>query len=311
MNVEHFNQACDVINKAFETPLGRAMFKDDQLTNIINRIGKNLGYEQLSVDDGELYQNISTYIQSKKTPMTESKKLNEASFELPTPKNILRYDDDIVVKSIQDIIKKDFDNITVEHIKGDEGGAFYTMTVSLSLAENIHDDLERKRFHIMQTMATFKAQFFGAISGVLPVINMNTGSYEFTKNSTKLRFAATLCLSHTNDRDWVSGVYKGPEQKKRENIKESSASHKHALKSMSLNSAIQSFKNQRMDRKMLETAIKACGRNELEFYVLRAIGLGVEVDLSDIEPDSEAEAAAPKPKVGGSEKPYNPNDKIA
>ena len=166
----------------------------------------------------------------------------------------------------------------------------------------------------MQVMAKFKAQFCSAISSILPIVNMSTGSYEFTKNSSKLKFEGTICLSHTNDRDWVSGVYRGPETKAKESeneydnkqdrantksmikeldenadiIKETSG-RKHALTPIALSKAIQLYNSKKISQRMLETAIKACSRSELEFYVLRSVGIEAAVDVSDVKPGSVIE----------------------
>lgn len=301
-------------------------FTGSEKTNFINRVGKSFGYEQLSSDDGELYYALTAYLDKKQNgdkmknnkidlgkdsiqDLFNESLLKESALEIPQSKNILRYDDDIVVKTIKEITKKEFNNVTIEQIKGDEGGAFYNIIFSLELEDDIRDDIERKRFYIMQTMAKFKAQFCAAISAILPVVNMNTGSYDFTKNSSKLKFGATICLSHTNDRDWVSGIYRGPEEKKKtaiadyENkedrvmpvaksmIKEldslqETSPKKHAISPIKLAKAIKMYNDDQINQKMLETAIKACGRSELEFYVLRSVGIEASVDISDVTPES-------------------------
>lgn len=219
--------------------------------------------------------------------MNNKKILKETSFELPVSKNILRYDDDIVIKEVKKIISESFNNITLESIIGEEGGAFYTMTLALELEEDIKDDLERKRFYISQIMSKFKSQFASMVSAVLPVVNVTTSVYQFSKNSNVLKFSCTLCLSHTNDRDWVSGVYRGAGEKNKKLHMENSASKKHAITAMPLNTAINAYNNGRLDKKMLETAIKACGRNELEFYVLRSVGIKADVDISDVNVSSK------------------------
>ena len=335
MTDQIFASAKKIIDQIFMNPIDIKMLEADNMTNFINRLGSKLGCNHLSSEKPDAYKAISDYIiekkrgKSKNTTMPNQNKLNfeeakktinkkmlnETSFEIATPKNIMRYDEDIVVKTIKEIVKKEFSNIIVEQIKGDEGGAFYTMVVKLTLEEDIRNDMERKRFYIMQIMSSFRAKFFGSVSAILPVINMRTGSYEYTKNSNDLRFEAVICLSHTNDRDWVSGVYRNIDDKKKKefdktmeknNMKEASNSHRHAIKAMSLNRAIQQFNNGNLDKKMLETAIKACGRSELEFYVLRSVGVDVDVDMNDIDSTSTAADSSNK-----SEKAYDPNQKIA
>lgn len=234
--------------------------------------------------------------------------LKETSFEMPVSKNILRYDDDIVVSTIKEITKKQFKNVSIEKITGDENGSFYNIIFNIELEEDIRNDIERKRFYIMQSLGKFKAEFVSAISVVLPIINMNTGSYDYSKNSNNLKFSATICLSHTNDRDWVSGIYRGPEEKKKEGVlnynnKEDRiiadskinnktqiqevAPRKHAIQPIALAKAIQLYNSSNISQKMLETAIKACGRSELEFYVLRSVGIEANVDVSDVTSSSK------------------------
>lgn len=319
--------------------------------NFINLVGKKFNYEKLSLDYPEAFNACMNHLNNeikRRSMKTESKKLEfgldlikeifnesvlkETSFEIPVSKNIVRYDEDIVVKTIKDIIKKQFKNVTVEKIIGNEGGAFYNMVLKLDLEEDIRNDIERKRFYIMQTLAKFKGQFCSAISEILPVINMNTGSYEYTKNSTSLKFDATICLSHTNDRDWVSGVYRGPEDKKKEaennydnkqdriiadaktsdkkQIEETVsiqevAPRKHAIQPIKLAKAISLYNAGNISQKMLETAIKACGRSELEFYVLRSVGIDADVDVSDV--DSTSEVGSKKGDEGGKDK-YDGSD---
>ena len=307
--------------------------KGTEKFNFINLVGQRFNYEKLSLDYPEAFQACMNHLNNeikRRSMKKESKKLDfgldlikqifnesvlkETSFEIPVSKNIVRYDEDIVVTTIKDITKKQFKNVTVEKITGNEGGAFYNIIFLLELEDDIRNDIERKRFYIMQTLAKFKAQFCAAVSEILPIINMNTGSYDYTKNSTSMRFSATICLSHTNDRDWVSGVYRGPEEKKKEadanynnkqdrviadaktsdkkQIEETVsiqevAPRKHAIQPIKLAKAIQLYNAGNISQKMLETAIKACGRSELEFYVLRSVGIEADVDVSDVDANSQ------------------------
>ena len=270
--------------------------------NVVNQFGQKFGIDKLSIDYPDVFEEIANYVTELQKNKMGNKDNNitldideilqeSVAMELPTSKHIMRYDDDIVVKTIKDILSKEFNNIKLLTIIGDEGGAFYTMEISLSLEENISNDLEMKRFYISQLMANFKSKFFGAISAILPVINITTGSYQFTKNSSKVKFDATICLSHTNDRDWVSGVYRGVDEKKqaeidrRQKVIEASSSKQHVMKPMTLEDALRRYRKKEISMKVLETAIKACGRNELEIYVLRTAGINIKKLAGDTGQD--------------------------
>lgn len=318
----------------------------NEKTNFINRVGQRFNYEKLSLDYPEAFEACMNHLNKeikRRSMKKESKKLDfgldlikqmfnesvlkETSFEMPVSKNIVRYDEDIVVTTIKDITKKQFKNVKIDKITGEDGGAFYTIIFVLELEDDIRNDIERKRFYIMQTLAKFKAQFCSSISEILPIINMSTGSYEYTKHSTDLRFSAKICLSHTNDRDWVSGVFRGPEDKKKEaennyNNKQDRiiadaktsdkkaiaetvsiqevAPRKHAIQPIKLAKAIQLYNASNISQKMLETAIKACGRSELEFYVLRSVGIEADVDVSDV--DSNSQVGSKKGDAEGKDK---------
>ncbi len=65
------------------------------------------------------------------------------------------------------------------------------------------------------------------------------------------------------------------------------APRKHAIQPIKLAKAIQLYNAGNINQKMLETAIKACGRSELEFYVLRSVGIEADVDVSDVDATSQ------------------------
>ena len=287
-------KAKKIVDEMYKTPLGRSLLKNREITDNI--------CERLNIYNSEIYCDISNYIynkfkQKENTMKENNNLLKETSFEIHGPKNILKYDEDIVTKTIKEVINKEFKNIKIQAIRAEEGGVFYTIILSLIPEEDIENDLEGKRFYLNQAMGNFRGKFFGIMSSLLPVININTNSYRFTKNSNALEFGVTICLSHTNDREWVSGINKKLDDKKikvyddimaKNKISEASTSNRsHGIKAMKLSLAIQEFKNGRMDRSMLNTAIKACGRNELEFYVIRSLNLGYDIDISDINADSK------------------------
>lgn len=318
MEDNKFITAKHAIDKMFQNNIGSSIVRSSGITNVVNRIGKNLGYEQLSSEDSDLYEAISEYLQGKIQTNKMGKNINEAkralmetSFEISTPKSIARYDDDIVVDSIKDIMAKKFDNVTLEKITGNEGGALYDLVVAMELEDDIRNDMERKRFYISQVTQRFKAKFTTELSSVLPVINSSVGSYDYTKNSTTLRFQLKLCLSHTDDRDWVSGSYRGKDDLKRLTT-EASAPKRSTIKALSLAKIIQRFNNGQIDKKMLETGIKASGRNELEIYIMKSLGLDVEVDMTGIDADTHAaDKSKPTTSIDTKDgKAYDPNQKI-
>lgn len=298
---------CDFIRDQIIKSTFIPQMKGSEKTNYINNVGKKFGFEQISSENPETYHyamnTLNDAIKERSMPKRVTEKvnididkiLNEVTLELPQSKNIVRYDEDIVTKTIRDILDKDMKNTHLEKIKGDDGGAFFNILVSIYMEGDMFDDMERKRFFIAQVMANFRSEFFAKISMILPVININTSSYQFTKNSNKLTFEATICLSHTNDRDWVSGVRKNQDTKKRLEIDrewafaEASVSKKHTVKPIPLQSAVVAYKNGQINMKMFETAIKACGRSELETFVLNHVGITPHVSKDPITAENDGE----------------------
>lgn len=304
-----------IIDKVFNLPAPQfAMIGVEKTTNFINNVGKKLGIEKVSLDEPELYEALSEYLKTKRMANNQKNEgldvdaiLKESvGLELPVSKNILRYEEDDVVKTIKDIMSKEFKDIILERVVGDEGGVFYTSVLRMMLPSDVAKDLEAKRFYIAQTIAKFKSSYTTALSSILPVVNVSTGSYSFSKNSDELTFDVTVCLSHTNDREWVTGAYKGDTKKKlnkiavRESkngedknvIVETFTEKKHIVKPMTLQDAINAFNNQEINFKVLETAIKACGRSELELYVLKTVG----IDIPDNKDKEDAKEEKPKEK---------------
>jgi hypothetical protein len=288
------------------------VLKGTDKTNWINQLGKKYGISRLSDEEAEVFAHMFDFVSANQKNIVRESKIDidvnaillesgHAAAAESTSRSIMRYDDDIVVKTIKSVLQDEFKNIRLTKIIGDEGGAFYNATVELALDDDIRNDMEQKRFYIAQAMAHFKGKFFSAVSAILPVINITTGSYAFSKNSTRLTFDFTLCLSHTNDREWVSGVYKGTDETKKEKIAksqstlgEASVGKKSLVRPMTLQDAMTRFKNKEISIKVLETAIKACGRSELETFVLKNAGVDVDSLMRKNQAEVDSERAATK-----------------
>lgn len=54
----------------------------------------------------------------------------------------------------------------------------------------------------------------------------------------------------------------------------------HLVRAMPLATAISEYKHNTIDREMLETAIKACARQELERFVLSQLGVKLKPDIN-------------------------------
>lgn len=276
MEYQEILKACqNDIKQASQSPSFNAL-KNSNTYNYINSLGKKYGYEQMSSEEPEMASSLYNYIKElsikpkkEENPMLKQSNLFEAE-SLESVKLINRYDVDSITKDIESIIAKDFKNVDIIRISDSGSGNMYNVELKMELAAGTNTEMEQKRFQISQNMATFKNKFTSALSTKMPIINVNTGSYQFTKNSNQLVFGLTIILSNTNDRDWVSGIYRGKGE-----IKEASASKKHVVQAMSLETAIAQYKAGQVNIRVLETAIKACGRGELELFVIRYLGIKI------------------------------------
>lgn len=300
--------------------------KGSQKTNYVNQVGKRHGVEQLSSEYPDVYNTVMNHLNQKmKKKQTNNNEpidivqqslfealgkdyITEATLELPQSMNIMRQDESEIIKIIKQIMKEDFKDFTVEKIQCNEGGAFYSMDLSVKITDDqMLNDMESKRFSMAQLMGKFRAEFAGEISRVLPVINTKTGSFQFTKNSNRMKFNMTFILSHTNDREWVSGQYRMPEEEAKEKMiqKENKSNKKEMIKEdsdivpkrhttidpISLTQAITLFKDKTIDMKIFETALKAVSRAELERYVLSSLGIELD-DEEDVEKKEDVKETA-------------------
>lgn len=273
----------------------RGAIKDVGVTNYINGIAKNFGYNKLTMDDNELYHDVANFLRSK---LNEAKnnsmknKLNETS-DIITNVNMLNYQDNDVIKIIKAKFNDEFKNYRLEKIVTNEEGPFYTMEVTGTVDSAIKSDLELKRFHLVQLMNNFKGEFLQSISSVLPVVNTKIASYQMTKNSDKIKFAVILLLSNTNNRNWVTGAIEPIDEEEKDDILKESKLNELRVKSnlvpISLMQAINQYKSSQINRRMLETAIKACKRNELEKYVMDTLNLKIENPTPDEDDKDDKE----------------------
>lgn len=267
-------------------------------TNFIQRLGKSHGIEDLTGEEPEMYEVLSTYLRTKLKEKLMNKPTNlaekimmEANLLMPTAGSVLRYDDDIALKSIKDTLATEFSDFKVEQINGEDGGVFYTCILVAKLEDNVSNDIERNRFFLHSKISNFKSAFMLSISKLLPVVNVTTGSFLVNKNSSSLKFTVTILLSNTNDREWVSGNYKPIDHEKqeeiaeKETINEAGSGRKSMVDPMPLMAAVRKYKSHEINLEVLETAIKACGRAELEVFVLKNVG----VDLSQIQDNNSPE----------------------
>ncbi|MEO6303511.1 MAG: hypothetical protein ABIP51_10085 [Bacteroidia bacterium] len=175
---------------------------------------------------------LKTLKENKK--MKNKNQLNETSFSFNnTSKFILNYDDQDIVKAIKELFA-DYEGFTCNKISAVGDTQFYNIEVTADI-EDEFPDIESKRFVISQKVHKFRSELFTDLSSIFPVVNINMGNYEFTKNSDKIKFTLTLLMSATNQRDWVSGEYKQKDKKlgqkiidslKKEEIKESTLNSK-------------------------------------------------------------------------------------
>lgn len=311
MNVTPENNVVDRMKKDIELTLTKPhnvelLKKGTAITNLIQRLGKKYGIEDLTGERQDLYDVLSEFLRSKikeKTMNTSNNLiesiLKEADIQMPRAGHILRYDDDKATKVLKDVLTEKFPEIKIEQINGQDGGAFYTCILVTKLEDSVSKDIERNRFFLNSTIMNFKSAFTGAISELLPVINVTTGSYLSTKNSTALKFTVTVLLSHTDDREWVSGNYKKIDEEAQEEIvekeiiSEAGNGRKSLVDPMPLDTAVRKFKSKQINLEVLETAIKACGRAELEFFVLRYVGVDISQVKANDKPEDEKEPETP------------------
>lgn len=155
-------------------------------------------------DPAAMYENKNNKMENKKL-------LKETSHEIPSPKFMVNYETPDVVKVIQAIIKE-HDGFTCNRISAVGDSQFYNVEITSDLDDE-YNDIEARRFIIAQKIHKFRSDFFIELAEFLPVINVNMGNYEYSKNSDKLKFSLVVLMSQTNTRAWVNGEYKKTDKK--------------------------------------------------------------------------------------------------
>lgn len=295
INNELYQKMIKTINSSFEKKyIYNVLSNETDVTNFIQKIGRLYDFEDFIEEDNELYHEISIYIKTKlKNKRMSEKIIKEASeYKAPTNTSILRYEDSDALKIIENVLRKEFSDIKIEQINNNEGGNFFTCILVMKLEDNVKNDIERNRFFLHSSINKFKLEFLSSISNLLPIVSMNVGSYLTTKNSSSLKFTVTILLSHTDDREWVSGNYRKIDEEKVEEIineviKEGARGRKSLVDAMPLETAIRKYVSKEINLEVLETAIKACGRAELEIFVLKKIGVNISKLNSNTEDNKE------------------------
>ena len=177
---------------------------------------------------------------------------------IPSSKPINKYLLSEKEQLIKETIEKSLKDYIVETIQTPADSMFYNVNLSTKKEDLDPNDLELQRFLIAQQLSKVKADLFEALSKVLPLVNIKTGPYSFTKNDDTLCFAVTILLSDTDIRDWVTGrrskdhdKNKKEQLKREENMMESKQSSKNKIQ---MNQKKSSIKNNKIKTaKILES----------------------------------------------------------
>ena len=137
--------------------------------------------------------------------------LKETSHEIPSPKYMVNYEEQDIVKAIKEMFKN-YDGTACSKIAPVGDSQFYNVEVSMDV-EDEGAELEAKRFVLAQKMHKVRAELFADLSAVFPVVGINMANYKFTKNEDKVTFTLTILMSQTNQRDWISGQYQQKDKK--------------------------------------------------------------------------------------------------
>jgi hypothetical protein len=150
----------------------------------------------------------------KKSLPNEVRFLKEAPDQsIPTPKSILNYNNDEVVIAIKQEIEKkdDFTVLKITH----QANQYYNVVVSFIVPEEDWN-FELDKYKYIQLLHQFRVDLFTALSKLVPVVNVNLAAFDFIKGNEQIKFALTILLSDTNNKDWVTGkVKQRPDQKER------------------------------------------------------------------------------------------------
>ena len=146
--------------------------------------------------------------------MKDNKKIiKEAPTQsLPTPKPILNYTDDEVIAAIKKEVEKNKD-YTIIKIQSN-ADQYYNVVISYVVPEDEYS-FEFDRYKYIQELHKYRIELFTELSKVLPVVNVNLAAFDFVKGNDEMRFALTVLLSNTNNKEWVTGKVKKVDAKQR------------------------------------------------------------------------------------------------
>lgn len=152
-------------------------------------------------------------------PNTNKKKIIKEAFGeqgLTTPQVFNRVTDSDIEKVIKGVLKKSFSEYTLEAYRH-QGETEY---INLNLCKEEFDvDIKNfeqfERFRIATELAEFRQQYFTELSKYLNVVNIKVGPYDYVKGSGYIKFNVTILMSDNNISDWVSGIRKKTESKKK------------------------------------------------------------------------------------------------
>ena len=135
----------------------------------------------------------------------QKKKLKEANQAIPTPKSILNYKDDDVVAAIKKEVgkNKDFTVLKITH----NATQYYNVIISYIVPDEDWS-FELDKYRYIQQLHQYRVDLFTELSKVIPVVNVNLAAFDFVKGNEEIKFALTILLSNTNNKDWVSGRVK-------------------------------------------------------------------------------------------------------
>ena len=201
--------------KSYEREKGNS--KINMQPKNINSLVDNLNKAVNNAAANGCSENSFSYVKTVEIPasevaaLTEGKKrskknLKETSHEIGGNSFIMKYDESDIVKSIKELIKDSYDNITVKSIQSPDDTNVFNIELKLKLEEEL-ESIEANRFIIAQKMHKFRVQFATELSSYFSVSNSTISSYKINKNANELEFTLSILLSTTPQRNWVNGQF--------------------------------------------------------------------------------------------------------
>lgn len=233
MNIELVNKISDlIISRLSKQNLG-TLNKPTALMNHINYIAfKGDNIENFNMDYPEEFEAIKTKVRDalaflEHKQMKESKKItlkefNNTKASIPTPKNILNFTEDDVVKGIKQVFEdhKDYQILRISA----QGGTYYDVVVKYFIPDEEQDfNFELDKYKYIVQMHKFRVDLFTELSKLMPVVNVNLAAFDFVKNTDEIKIAFVVLLSQTNNKDWVTGKVTKPDSEARKKLLQTEA----------------------------------------------------------------------------------------